>query len=121
MVDEWAAIEDSLHGKIGRLTMELDWLKKRCNLSNAGKRQLIEPAHKTISISRQCELLGLARSSYYFREASESALNLTLMKLIDEEYTRHPFKASRKMAFLLKEIGHDAKNGHSSYLSEAKS
>jgi putative transposase len=58
---------------------------------NVDKRQLIEPGQNDISVSRQCELLGLARSSYYWNEASEDPLNLHLMRLIDEEYMRHPF------------------------------
>ncbi len=63
------------------------------------KRQCIEPAHQCLSIIRQCELIGLPRSSYY-REGlngRESAENLELMRLIDEEYTRHPFYGSRKL------------------------
>lgn len=61
-----------------------------------------------MSISRQCKLLGLARSSYYWKEAGDSELNLHLMKLIDEEYTRHPFLGSRKMALWLKAQGYSA-------------
>ncbi len=48
-------------------------------------------------MSRQCELIGLSRSSYYFRPAGESTENLTLMRLIDEQYTRTPFYGSPKM------------------------
>lgn len=58
---------------------------------------MIEPDHPQLSILRQCELLGLARSSYYRTPGSESEKNLELMRLIDEEYTRHPFLGSRKM------------------------
>ena len=47
---------------------------------------------------RQCELIDLPRASYY-RHASEgeTSINLEIMRLIDEEYTRHPFYGSRKM------------------------
>lgn len=51
-------------------------------------------------MSRQCELLGLARSSWYYEPCGETAENLELMRRIDEEYTRHPFYGSRKMAEL---------------------
>ena len=44
-----------------------------------------------LSIRRQCELIGLSRSSFYYQKATESALNLELMHLLDEAYTRHPF------------------------------
>jgi transposase-like protein len=50
-----AAIDGSLHEKIGRLTMELDWLKKSLSMSNMDKRQLIEPEHDALSVSRQLE------------------------------------------------------------------
>jgi putative transposase len=59
-----------------------------------------------LSISRQCELLGLARSSFYYEPATETAENLALMRLIDQRYTDCPFYGSRKMATWLKEHGH---------------
>jgi putative transposase len=48
-------------------------------------------------VRRQCELLGLNRSSLYYEPARETAANLRLMRLIDEEYTAHPFYGTRKM------------------------
>ena len=72
------------------------------------KRRWIEPGHPQLSISRQCDLIGLPRSSYY-REASAglwSAEDLELMRLIDEEYTRHPFYGSRKLRDYLIRHGH---------------
>ena len=52
-----------LYQEIGRLKMELDWLKKNLNLSIEKKRACIEAKHEALSISRQCELLELNRSS----------------------------------------------------------
>src|SRR6266567_1887335 len=52
------------------------------------KRALIEPGHPDLSIVRQCELLGLARSSYYYEPVLASEENLHLMRLLDEQYTR---------------------------------
>jgi putative transposase len=69
------------------------------------KRTWIEPNHP-LSIRRQCELLGLHRSSWYSRPAGESAENLALMRLIDEQYLRTPFYGSRKMAYWLTQQGH---------------
>ena len=46
---------------------------------------------------RQCALLGLAAASYYYRAVPESAENLFYQRLLDEEYTRHPFYGVRKM------------------------
>lgn len=63
-------------------------------------RTWIEPDHATLSVSRQCDLLGLARSSWYYEPCGETTENLELMRRIDEEYTRHPFYGSRKLAEL---------------------
>lgn len=58
---------------------------------------MIEPQHPTLSIRRQCALVGLNRSTFYWQPTDESPLNLTLMRLIDQEYTRAPFYGYRKM------------------------
>jgi putative transposase len=71
------------------------------------KRLLIEAAHPELSIRQQCELLGLNRSSYYYQPATETALNLTLMRLIDEQYTARPVYGRRKMTIYLREQGYD--------------
>jgi putative transposase len=59
--------------------------------SAAEKRLLIDTKHPKISVVRQCRLLGLSHSSLYYQPVPVSAENLTLMRLLDEEYTRHPF------------------------------
>lgn len=56
-------------------------------------------------MARQCQLLGVARSSYYYRPAGETAENLRLMRLLDEIYTERPFYGSRRMAEELKRCG----------------
>jgi len=56
------------------------------------RRGWVDHTHPGLSISRQCALLGVSRSSvYYTPNRSESEENLALMRLIDEEYLRHPF------------------------------
>ena len=67
---------------------------------------MIDPDHTRISVHRQCELLSLPRSSYYYRGKGESSLNLELMHLIDEEYTRHPFYGSRRLTAWLRRQGY---------------
>ncbi len=57
----------SLYQQIGQLKVELDWLKKNLALSLDHKRQFVEPNHPDISVARQCELLDLARSSWYYK------------------------------------------------------
>ncbi len=80
-------------------------IAKRVTCSIEVKRTLVEPEHSEISVSRQCKLLGLLRSSLYYKLAGESEENLRLMRLIDEEYLRHPFFGSRKMVIWLKSQG----------------
>jgi len=67
----------------------------------------IEPSHEIISITKQTELLGLCRSSYYSKPVKESDQNLLLMNLIDEEFTAHPFYGSRKMTAWLNSQGYN--------------
>lgn len=54
-----------------------------------------------IPVSRQCDLLGLPRSTFYYQAQPESPENLRLMHLIDQEYLEHPFYGSRRMAAVL--------------------
>lgn len=72
-------------------------------------RALVEPEHPSLSITRQCELLGLGRSSYYYEPILVpcSDEELMLRKLIDEQYTRTPFYGSRRMAVWLEKQGHE--------------
>ena len=68
---------------------------------------MIEPGQAGLSVSRQCALLGLSRSSYYYELKGESELNLELMRLIDEQYTRAPFFGEPKMTEWLNRLGYE--------------
>ena len=57
-------------------------------------------------ITTQCQLLGLSRSSAYYRPRPVSASDLALMRRLDELHLEHPFLGSRKLARLLKDEGH---------------
>jgi putative transposase len=65
---------------------------------------LIESANQSISIHRQCELIGLSRASFYYEPQQESPENLSLMRLIDEQFTRVPFYGVRKMTAWLRDV-----------------
>lgn len=80
--------------------------KKKQDGSAETLRRRIEAAHPQISIARQCDLLGLSRSGYYYEPVGENAFNLLLMRLIDREYTAHPFLGYRKMVSVLRQGGH---------------
>jgi len=49
---------------------------------------MIEPDYEKIAISRQCELLGLSRASYYYKSQRDDIYNQLLMNLIDEQFTK---------------------------------
>lgn len=69
---------------------------------------MIDPNNKTISIGRQCELVGLSRAGYYYAPQDESLENHAIMRLIDEKYTEHPFYGVRRMTeWLRREKGHE--------------
>jgi putative transposase len=67
---------------------------------------MIDRAHPTLSISRQCHLLDVSRASVYRRPAPVSADDLRLMELIDRQYLARPFYGSRRMAAWLATQGH---------------
>jgi putative transposase len=67
---------------------------------------MIESDHDSISVRRQCDLIGLSRASFYYEPTQESAENLCLMRLLDEQYTRTPFYGVLKMTAWLRGNGH---------------
>lgn len=67
---------------------------------------MIEPSHPELSISQQCSLLGLARSSYYYESGSDVREDLALMRLLDEQYLRTPFYGIRRMREFLRRQGY---------------
>jgi putative transposase len=67
---------------------------------------MIEHDHPKISVRRQCELIGLSRSTAYHQPAGESAYNLQLMHLIDRQYTETPFYGWPRMTAYLRRQGH---------------
>jgi putative transposase len=70
------------------------------------RREIVEPDHVMLSIVRQCELLSISRSGFYYAPTGESAATLALMRLIDEAYLQFPYYGSRQMARHLFRLGH---------------
>ena len=74
--------------------------------------------HRSLSLRRQCELLGLNRSGLYYEPVDESEENLRLMRLLDEQYTRAPFYGSRRMTEWLATQGYAVNRKRVSRLME---
>jgi len=66
-------------------------------MSTKEKKQMIEPERSDPSISRQCQLMGLNRSSFYYKPRPIKIEDLELMRLIDEQYLKTPSYGSRSM------------------------
>jgi putative transposase len=67
---------------------------------------MIDSGNIVLPISIQCRLLELSRSSYYYQLQPESELNLHLMDLIDQQYTKRPFYGARQMTESLRRQGY---------------
>ncbi len=67
---------------------------------------MVDPEHGPLSITRQCRLVSIARSSFYYEGHGESPLNLRLMRLIDEQFLQTPFYGSRQMRRWLRRQGY---------------
>ncbi len=67
---------------------------------------MVEPANSELSIGKQCRLLSILRSSFYYTPKGETALNLALMRLIDERFLETPFFGVRQMTWHLRNEGH---------------
>ena len=68
---------------------------------------MVDPMHPRLSISRQCALVLISRSSFYYEGKGESLLNLALMRLIDEQFLETPWYGSRQMARHLRRLGYE--------------
>lgn len=77
-------------------------------MSRSARGQWIQPQGE-LSISEQCQLAGLSRSGWYYPPASESQENLQLMRLLEEQYTRHPFLGVRRLTPWLRRQGWSVK------------
>jgi len=73
---------------------------------------MIHRGHRSLSVARQCDLLGLARSTLYYAPVADDPEDLALMRLLDEQYTRRPFYGVRRMTRWLRGEGHGVNPKH---------
>ena len=114
--EEGQAKEAELFQQIGRLQMELEWLKKSLSCSDARElRKLVDHDHPELSVSRQCALLGHPRSTLHYqptpvgmrslsrwsREASSPGGGAVSSSVVDKEAAgRHAKGSARSIEFL---------------------
>ena len=66
-------------------------------MSPAERRELVDRQLRSLSIARQCQLMGVSRSSLYYRPKETSRQDLSLMREMDRQYLETPFYGSRRM------------------------
>jgi putative transposase len=74
-------------------------------MSPAEKKTMIAPAHPNLSIVRQCEILGLSRSAFYYTPVGIDEETLVIMTAIDQAFTKYPFFGSRQLQAYLRRDG----------------
>ena len=66
---------------------------------------MVEPSNPVLSIGKQCRLLSISRSSFYYAPQGEPEMNLALMQLIDRQFLETPFYGVRQMPWHLQNDG----------------
>ncbi len=74
-------------------------------MSRERRREMVDRQHPVLPLVRQCALLGISRSSLYYRPRGISPEDLALMKRIDQQYLVTPFYGSRRMTVWLNREG----------------
>jgi len=90
-------VERSFRGRIGGEVR---------SMSRERRRGMVNRRHQMLSTVRQCALLGISRSSVYYRPRGPSQMDLALMRWIDQQYLVTPFYGSRRMRVWLGRQGH---------------
>lgn len=91
--------------ELDELRIGVAWLRERCTQTVEEKKKLIDTDHPELSISAQCKLLGIPRSSFYYRAAPEKVENVLIASLIEEKQ-RDGFRLGNpKMTSYLQGLG----------------
>ena len=67
---------------------------------------MLDPQYPNLNLSRQCQLVGVSRSSFYYKPTQVKPEDLELMRQIDEQYLKTPFYGSRSMTKHFRRLGH---------------
>lgn len=90
-IDELKKENDALARALGKVTVERDWAAgKLGDLDLSNKKDLVDSKFNAISMTRQCEMIGISRSSLYYKPKPMREYELMLLHKIDEIYTLNP-------------------------------
>lgn len=90
-IDELKKENDALARALGKTTVERDWaVGKLESLDLSNKKDLVDSKLNVVSMTRQCEMIGISRSSLYYKPKPMSEYELMLLHRIDEIYTLNP-------------------------------
>ena len=76
-------------------------------MSTPDRRGLLDPSHESLSVRRQCALVGVARSGFYRAKPPADEGDLALMRHLDRLFTERPFYGSRRMTLQLCQEGYE--------------
>ena len=108
-IEELKVKNDKYAKTVGKMTVELEWMEgKLKGLGLSEKKELVEPELKSISITRQCTLMNLNRSSFYYEPIPEDKKE-ELLKEISRVFEEMPIYGSAKVHQQLLEDGHNIK------------
>ncbi|WP_369751080.1 IS3 family transposase [Bordetella sp. FB-8] len=102
----------ALHAKIGQLALENDFLGRRAHQGRLAERKAMIDRSHALPVSQQAKLVGIARSSAYYRPQPVSQADQLLMRCIDELHLEFPFAGARMLARLLGRAGHAVGRRH---------
>ncbi|AWV03044.1 IS3 family transposase [Burkholderia sp. JP2-270] len=97
----------ALHAEIGQLTLEKGFFRRSAHQGGIAERKTMIDRTHALPVSQQTRLVGIARSSAYYRPQPVSETDLLLMRRIDELHTEFPFAGARMLARLLRREGHE--------------
>lgn len=99
---------EDLAKALGKATVKAEWaVGKLKSLDLSNKKALIDSKHNKLTISEQCEIVGISRSSYYYEPIQYSEQDIKIINKIDEIYTDRSFYGYRRIHMQLKEYGYN--------------
>nr|WP_155803337.1 IS3 family transposase [Bordetella sp. FB-8] len=102
----------ALHAKIGQLALENGFFRRRAHQGRLAERKAMIDRSHALPVSQQAKLVGIARSSAYYRPQPVSQADQLLMRCIDELHLEFPFAGARMLARLLGRAGHAVGRRH---------